>query len=97
MSSRHRVSRTSTGCAIHPEHLGRIDADLRRRIFFERGYGRRFGVSDERLAAQVGGLRSREELIDECDVLLLPKPVAEDLNALRCGQGPVGMAALRPG
>lgn len=25
--------------AIHPEHLGRIDAELRRRIFLERGYG----------------------------------------------------------
>ena len=25
--------------AIHPEHFGRIDVDLRRRIFLERGYG----------------------------------------------------------
>ena len=72
--------------AIHPEHLGRIDADVRRRIFLERGYGQRFGISDDRLAAQVGGLRSREELIDECDVLLLPKPLAEDLNALAAGK-----------
>jgi alanine dehydrogenase len=72
--------------AIHPEHLGRIDAELRRRIFLERGYGRRFGISDDRLAAQVGGLRSREELIDECDVILLPKPLAEDLNALAPGK-----------
>src|ERR1700727_116103 len=72
--------------AIHPEHLGRIDADLRRRIFLERGYGQRFGTSDDRLAAQVAGLRSREELIDECDVILLPKPLAEDLNALPSGK-----------
>ncbi len=72
--------------AIHPEHLGRIDADLRRRVFLERGYGQRFGISDDRLAAQVGGLRSREQLIDECDVVLLPKPLAEDLNALAPGK-----------
>jgi len=72
--------------AIHPGHLGRIDADLRRRIFLERGYGERFGVCDERLAAQVGGLRSREQLIQECDVVLLPKPVAEDLRAFRPGE-----------
>ena len=39
--------------AIHPEHLGRIGAELRRRIFLERGYGQRFGISDDRLAAQV--------------------------------------------
>ena len=40
---------------IDPRHLGRIDADLRRRIFLERGYGRRFGVSDAELAPAVGG------------------------------------------
>ena len=34
--------------AIHPEHFGRIDAELRRRIFLERGYGQRFGISDDR-------------------------------------------------
>jgi alanine dehydrogenase len=71
---------------IHPGHLDRIDPDLRRRIFLERGYGRRFGFSDDRLAAEVGGLRSRDQLVEECDVVLLPKPVAEDLTALRPGQ-----------
>lgn len=72
--------------AIHPEHLGRIDADLRRRIFLERGYGQRFGISDDQLASQVGGLRSREELIDECDAVVLPKPTEEDLNAMAPGK-----------
>jgi alanine dehydrogenase len=72
--------------AIHPAHLGRIDADLRGRIFLEHGYGLRFGVSDAQLAAQVGGLRSREQLLGECDVVLLPKPVAEDLAALGPGK-----------
>jgi alanine dehydrogenase len=71
--------------AIHPGHLGRIDPDLRRRIFLERGYGQRFGVCDDRLAAEVGGLRSREQLDEECDVVLLPKPLAEDLGMLRPG------------
>ena len=71
---------------IHPRHLDRIDADLRDRIYFEHGYGERFGVSDEELATSVAGLRSREELIAECDVILLPKPLAEDVAALRDGQ-----------
>ncbi|MGZ8414090.1 MAG: alanine dehydrogenase, partial [Gemmatirosa sp.] len=70
---------------IHPQHLRRIDDDLRRRIFVEHGYGQRFGVSDDRLAAEVGGLRSREQLVEECDVVLLPKPVPEDLRTLRPG------------
>jgi alanine dehydrogenase len=72
--------------AIHPAHLGRIDTDLRRRIFIERGYGRRFGISDDQLAPQVGGLRSREQLFDECDAVVLPKPTEEDLDAMAPGK-----------
>ena len=67
---------------IHPAHLERIDAGLRRRMFVERGYAEGFGVADERLVPQVGGLLSREELIARCDVIVLPKPLAEDLAAL---------------
>ena len=72
--------------AIHPGHLERIDPALRERMFLERGYGERFGFSDEHLAPLVGGLRSRAELLAQCDVLLLPKPEAEDLETLREGQ-----------
>lgn len=71
---------------IHPSHFGRIDPALRGRIFLESGYGERFGVSDELLARQVGGLRSREQLIDECDVCVIPKPTADDLAGFREGQ-----------
>ena len=71
---------------IHPLHVERIDADLRSRIYLEHGYGERFGVSDEQLATSVAGLRSREQLIAECDVVLLAKPLADDLAALRAGQ-----------
>ena len=34
----------------------------------------------------MGGLRSREELIAECDIVVLPKPLHEDVAALRSGQ-----------
>jgi alanine dehydrogenase len=71
---------------IHPRHVKRIDADLRRRIFLERGYAQRFGVSDAQLAPGIGGLRSREQLMEECDVVLLPKPLVEDLAALPPGK-----------
>lgn len=71
---------------IHPLHLSRIEADLRPRIFLERGYGERFGVPDERLAPHVGGLLPRERLIAETDVILLPKPQPQDLTGLRDGQ-----------
>ena len=39
---------------IHPGHLGRIDAELRRGMFLEHGYGQRFGVADEELAKDGG-------------------------------------------
>ncbi|MGI9006095.1 MAG: N(5)-(carboxyethyl)ornithine synthase [Streptosporangiaceae bacterium] len=72
--------------AIHPAHLDRIDAGLRRGIYLETGYGTDFGVSDEQLAPRVGGLRSRDQLLAECDVIVLPKPVPDDLAAMRTGQ-----------
>jgi alanine dehydrogenase len=72
--------------AIHPGHVERIDAALRRRMFLEQGYGERFGFSDAQLAPLVGGLRSRDDLLADCDVLLLPKPVPADLEALLAGQ-----------
>jgi alanine dehydrogenase len=71
---------------IHPQHFDRIDDDLRRRIFLESGYGERFGVSDQQLALSIGGVRSREQLIAETDVVLLPKPQADELADLRPGQ-----------
>ncbi|WET81599.1 N(5)-(carboxyethyl)ornithine synthase [Amycolatopsis sp. QT-25] len=71
---------------IHPRHLERIEPGLRNRVFLENGYGERFGVPDEELAPLVAGLRSRERLIADCDVILLAKPLAADLAELRPGQ-----------
>ena len=71
---------------IHPQHLDRIDPALRSRIFLEHGYAERFGVSDDRLAASVGGMRTRDELFAQCDVILLPKPQHADLADMRDGQ-----------
>jgi alanine dehydrogenase len=72
--------------AIHPLHIERIAADLRKRIYLERGYGEPFGVSDEQLAQSVAGLRTRAELFADCAVILLPKPQAADLENMRAGQ-----------
>ncbi|MEU5633181.1 N(5)-(carboxyethyl)ornithine synthase [Streptomyces rishiriensis] len=71
---------------LHPTHLPRIPSDVREKIFLERGYGRRFGVADDALRPHVAGLRTRAELLAECDVLLLPKPTHEDVAELREGQ-----------
>ncbi len=52
---------------------------MRRRISLENGYGEPFGFSDADLAPLVGAVRSREELMESSDVLVLPKPMHEDL------------------
>jgi len=71
---------------LHPRHLGEIDPKLRGRILLEQGYGETFQVSDTELAGQVGGLLPRERLFEEADAVILPKPVADDLAAMREGQ-----------
>ncbi|MET9578864.1 N(5)-(carboxyethyl)ornithine synthase [Streptomyces sp. DT199] len=71
---------------LHPAHLGSLEAAVRSRLFFETGYGLPFGVSDEELASLSGGIRTRDELFAECDVILLFKPVLEDFMELREGQ-----------
>jgi len=71
---------------IHPAHFERIDADLRGRIHLEEDYGAHFGVSDEQLSPHVAGFLPRAELIASCDVILLAKPMLEDVCELREGQ-----------
>ncbi|MET0897171.1 MAG: N(5)-(carboxyethyl)ornithine synthase [Mycobacterium sp.] len=71
---------------IHPLHLDRIPEDLRGQIYLEHGYGEKFGISDAQLLPLVAGIRSREDLVAECDVVLLLKPDAEDLATFRPGQ-----------
>ncbi|WP_125615848.1 N(5)-(carboxyethyl)ornithine synthase [Specibacter cremeus] len=71
---------------LHPDHLARIDPELRATMVLERGYGEPFGLSDARLQPLVGALADRAELVDRSDVVLLPKPQPADVEQLRDGQ-----------
>jgi alanine dehydrogenase len=71
---------------LHPLHLDRIAPELRRQIILEQGYGERFGVSDNHLASLVGRIATRDQIIADADVVLLPKPQPEDLAEFRDGQ-----------
>jgi alanine dehydrogenase len=72
--------------ALHPQHLRRVPEELRSRLYLERGYGARFGATDSQLAEWVAGFRTREQLVEECDVILQPKPLLTDIAQLRVGQ-----------
>src|SRR3954470_1845771 len=70
---------------VHPAHLERIDASVRDVLWLERGYGERFGRSDDELAGLVAGVCSRDELLATSDIVVLPKPEPSDLRNLREG------------
>jgi alanine dehydrogenase len=70
---------------LHPKLLHRVPAQLRDKLRFQAGYGGLFGIADEQLGVGFGPSGSREELLTECDVVLLPKPVPDDLRQLRQG------------
>ncbi|WP_110240525.1 N(5)-(carboxyethyl)ornithine synthase [Nocardioides gilvus] len=70
---------------LHPDHIPLLDADLRAKITLEHGYAARFGVADAELAEHVAGFGSREELLADSDVVLLPKPQHADVAAMGTG------------
>ncbi|KRF11488.1 alanine dehydrogenase [Nocardioides sp. Soil797] len=71
---------------LHPEHLSRIPPELGKRITLEHGYGEPFGHSDASLAQFVGGFASRDEILANSDVVMLPKPQQADVEAMHKGQ-----------
>ncbi len=72
--------------ALHPRQLDRIPPALRGDMLFEAGYGERFGVGDEELAAAGVRVARREEVIAHAGVVVLPKPLVADLEQFREGQ-----------
>lgn len=71
---------------IHPNHFSRIDPGIAASLFIEAGYGEKFGVADAELAQHIGGVLSRADLIERCDVILVLKMQPSDLEMLRDGQ-----------
>ena len=70
---------------LHPAHLAGLDQEIRDCIRLEHGYGERLGYSDAELIGLVAGMASREELLSDSDVVLLPKPQLADIEAMRVG------------
>lgn len=70
---------------IHPEHLIRLPENIRRRLFFEKGYGTPFRIDDKEIAAQTGGVATRSELLSDIGSVIIAKPVLSDFEELREG------------
>ncbi len=71
---------------LHPDHLARLAPGVAARTTLEHGYAARFGVGDDELAPLVAGFGSREEILRESDVVVLPKPQHEDVAMMHPGQ-----------
>ena len=70
---------------IHPEHLPRLSRAIRQQLIFEKGYGAPFGIDDDVIAAQTGGIAPRGELLADLGSVIIAKPVLSDLLELREG------------
>lgn len=71
---------------IHPNHIRKIDSNLRNHMFLETGYGNKFGLIAKDLESEVAGMMSREKLFETCDIVLMPKPTEADFPFFKEGQ-----------
>ncbi|MFD2561434.1 N(5)-(carboxyethyl)ornithine synthase [Aquimarina rubra] len=70
---------------IHPEHLERLPEDVRKKLIFEKGYGKPFNIEDEEIAKQSGGIATRSEILSDIGSVIIAKPVLSDLQELKTG------------
>lgn len=69
---------------IYPEHIVKIARSVREQLVFEEGYGLDYGYTDGYIRDIGCSLAPREELY-QCDIIVLPKPVAADLAQMKEG------------
>ncbi len=70
---------------IHPDQIEWLEESIRKNLFFEKGYGEPFGMSDEQISELCGGVMSRADLFKKSDVTLLAKPVQADFDNMKTG------------
>ena len=70
---------------IHPEHFKRLPENIRRKLIFEKGYGKPFNVTDEEIAEQTGGVAGRSEILSDIGSAIIAKPVLSDLEEMKVG------------
>jgi N5-(carboxyethyl)ornithine synthase len=77
---------------IYPEHLTRYPETLRKQMVFEKGYGIDYGLADEHFIGNGSTLADRDSLLRTCDIVVLPKPMLDDLSKMRAHQVLFGWA-----
>ena len=77
---------------IYPEHLLRYPEALRRQMVFETNYGSDYGYTDEYFIKCGAMLAPREQMLTECEIVVMPKAVPEDLAKMKPHQVLFGWA-----
>lgn len=76
---------------IYPNAIRSLPISVRSHLIFEKGYGRRFGVSDAQIAKSTGhSLIERQELLRTSQTVIVTKPVTEDLAMMGIGSTACG-------
>ncbi|NLI54881.1 MAG: hypothetical protein GX417_11285 [Clostridiales bacterium] len=71
---------------IHPQHIASIREDIRNQLFFEKDYGKPFGMSDDTIESLTGNRPlERKKLLGGFGAVLITKPVIEDFEEMRNG------------
>lgn len=72
--------------AIHPNHISQIPVEIRKHLFFEKGYGIPYNMDDDTIYSLTGNrLIERKKLLGEVKTILIPKPVVEDFGEIQNG------------
>ena len=80
---------------VYPAHLPLYSDELRASMVFEGDYGQDYGVPDDYITGGGARIASRDEIIGNCEIVVLPKPVPADMARMRTGTGSVRVGALR--
>lgn len=71
---------------FHPALFNLIPDSIKGNLYFESGYGERFGIDDQTIANEFGGVLNREEIFLQTDVWVLPKPEVDDFKHFSPGK-----------
>lgn len=68
---------------IHPDHLIRLPEEIRKKLVFEKGYGKPFKIDDDEITSLTAGIASRSEILSDIGSVIIAKPVLADLEELK--------------
>ncbi len=68
---------------IHPKHINWLSNEIREHLVFESDYGMPFNMDNDKIASLSCGLAERDEILESCDIILIPKPMQKDFNMMK--------------